>query len=524
MSASVALLCAVQALGFGTDLAVPEVRSELQFVRRVSLDLTGRIPSTDLVRSYLSDPAPSAVKRTQLIDRLLDSPEFNDKWTMWAGDWLRNNAIGIYVNPVPTRNQFHRWIRESIAARRSLREMASAVLTASEDSGAAQTGGFLAATEVNTGPKEDSWDNMFAKAATQFLGLGHYDCLLCHSGAGHLDSVSLWGSRIERIEAQHMAAFFTDTFSYPGSTEDDPTGLHIYHTPGYSMDTTFGNRPIRTGGGVLLPAYRDGSAPMAGEDWRGFLASKITEDPMFAVNLANRLWKQVFGTALAEPVDALDPARLDPANPPPSPWMFQASDPALLQQLAQQLRDTDYDLRAFVRRLVTSPQYLSDRPVRKLDAEEIHDAVQTATGVTAAYAIPGMADPVEWAMQLPDTAEPSTDEAAQKFLDAFYRGNRADAGRVATPSLPQAFALLNNPVVLARVRVATSTVLARIAAIDTGDEDCVRELFLAFLTREPSERELSEAAASIQTADDRAQAIEDLAWTLINHPDFVFAN
>jgi hypothetical protein len=263
---------------------------------------------------------------------------------------------------------------------------------------------------------------------------------------------------------------------------------------------------------------------MAGEDWRGFLASKITEDPMFAVNLANRLWKQVFGTALAEPVDALDPARLDPANPPPSPWMFQASDPALLQQLAQQLRDTDYDLRAFVRRLVTSPQYLSDRPVRKLDAEEIHDAVQTATGVTAAYAIPGMADPVEWAMQLPDTAEPSTDEAARKFLDAFYRGNRADAGRVATPSLPQAFALLNNPVVLARVRVATSTVLARIAAIDTGDEDCVRELFLAFLTREPSERELSEAAASIQTADDRAQAIEDLAWTLINHPDFVFAN
>lgn len=530
MLASVALLCLAQALGStaaaaAADLGPQDHRGELQYLRRVTLDLTGRIPTPDNVRAYLADPTPADTKRIQLIDRLIESPEFNDKWSMWAGDWLRNNALGIYVNPVATRNQFHQWIRESIASRRSLREMASAVLTAGEDSGAAQTGGFLAATEVNTGPKEDSWDNMFAKSAAQFLGLGHYDCLLCHSGAGHLDSVSLWGSRIERIEAQHMAAFFTDTFSYPGSTEEDPTGLHLYRTPGYWMDTTFGNRPIRSGGGALQPSYRDGTSPAADiETWRPFLASKITSDPMFAVNLANRLWKQVFGTALAEPVDALDPARLDPANPPPAPWTFQAADPALLQQLAQQLRDTDYDLRAFVRGLVTSAAYQDARASRKLDAEEIHDAVQTATGVTAAYTIPGMTDPVEWAMQLPDTAEPSTDEAAQKFLDAFYRGNRADAGRLPTPSLPQALALLNNPVVLARVRVATSPVLARIAAIDTGDEDCVRELFFAFLTREPSERELAEAVASIQSADDRSQAIEDLAWTLINHPDFVFAN
>lgn len=198
MLASVALLCLAQALGStaaaaAADLGPEDHRSELQYLRRVTLDLTGRIPTPGAVRAYLADPSPPDTKRIQLIDRLIESPEFNDKWSMWAGDWLRNNALGIYVNPVATRNKFHQWIRESIASRRSLREMASAVLTAGEDSGAAQTGGFLAATEVNTGPKEDSWDNMFAKAATQFLGLGHYDCLLCHSGAGHLDSVSLWG-------------------------------------------------------------------------------------------------------------------------------------------------------------------------------------------------------------------------------------------------------------------------------------------------------------------------------------------
>lgn len=517
--------------------------SDAQFLRRIFLDLTGRLPSPAQIRDFLASEAPD--KRAQWIDRLLDSPEYADKWTMWAGDWLQLNAEGIYVDPVSTRNQFHLWLRDAIRDNRSLRDVALDVLTGMEASSTAQTGGFLAATEVNTGPKEDSWDNMLAKSAAQFLGLGHYDCLLCHSGKGHLDPISLWGSRTSRLEAQRMAAFFTNTFSYPGIEENEATALQYYRTPGYSMDTYFGNRPNRVAapeGLILTAAYRDGSKPNGDMPaWRGFFASKLAGDPMFARNLANRLWKQMFGTGLVEPVDALDPDRLDPAHPPPAPWALQASHPELLEALAQFLQDSNYDLKAFVRLVANSGawqlssewpeengewraewyfQYARRAP-RRLAAEEVHDAIQTATGIEASYAIAGRSETVHWAMQLPDTAEPVLDPPSKGFLDAFYRGKRLPgADRGASSSLLQAFKLLNDPLALRRIDVASSPVLQRLLAIESPDET-VREAFLTFLSREPFPAEIREARAAI--AGDKIRGLEDLAWVLLNHTDFLFS-
>ena len=499
--------------------------SDIEFNRRIHLDLTGRIPSPRQIREFIANPSPD--KRDQLIDHLLQSTEFSDKWTMWMGDWLQNSTAGIYGGTTATRNQFYLWIRAGVREGRSLRAFATDVLLADQESATAQTGGFLASTEVNTGPKEDSWDNMFSKSATVFLGLSHYDCVLCHSGQGHLEPVSLWGSRTSRLEAQRMAAFFTHTFSYPG-IDDEAAGLQFYATNGYRMDTDSGNRPNRIpsdGGDVLKPAYRDGSQP--GGDptkWRAFFTTKIVDDPMFARNIANRLWKQLFGLALAEPFDALDPARLDPANPPPSPWTLQASHPALLEKLAQSLRDSDFDLRAMIRLLARSAAYQMASPShlpRRLDAEEVHDAVVTATGVANVYTIPNLPDPVRWAMQAPDASEPLDDHDTKDFLDAFYRGDRVGIPRSAASSLLQSLKLLSDPFVLSRLRVTASPVLQRIAAMDSPD-GMVDELFLAFLSRYPSESEKWESLDAIQKAGSHQRAVEDLAWALVNRTDFLF--
>ena len=101
------------------------------------------------------------------------------------------------------------------------------------------------------------------------------------------------------------------------------------------LNTDSGNRPPRTPLGAMAsidPAYRDTMSAPNGDDWRGAFAASLVQDPMFARNLANRLWKQMFGLPLADPVDGLDPARLDLTAPPPEPWGFQATHPELLEK------------------------------------------------------------------------------------------------------------------------------------------------------------------------------------------------
>ena len=87
--------------------------TDAEFVRRIYLDLTGRTPSSDDVRSFLADVSPQ--KRDKLIEKLLASPEFVEKWTMWLGDLLQNTSTnaGAAVNRgAEGRNNFYRYIRD----------------------------------------------------------------------------------------------------------------------------------------------------------------------------------------------------------------------------------------------------------------------------------------------------------------------------------------------------------------------------------------------------------------------------
>src|SRR5262249_9588286 len=111
-----------------------------------------------------------------------------------------------------------------------------------------------------------------------------------------------------------------------------------FATGTYDLNTTYGNRPTRAPMGAvrsMTPVYRDGRTPPDGKGtWRDAYAAFLTSDPMFARNFANRLWKQFFNLGLVDPVDTMDPARLDSSNPPPAPWVLQASNPQLLESLA----------------------------------------------------------------------------------------------------------------------------------------------------------------------------------------------
>lgn len=521
-----------------------------EFMRRVTLDLTGRIPSSADIRDFLVDT--STAKRDILIEQLLNSQEYVDKWTMWIGDLLGNVGSASNVQPGNGgRDSFYNYMRSAIGTGKSFRDVAYEMVSASGDTSDPDGGGpsnFIYHQQTPMGPVQDSYDTSLAKSANAFLGITYYDCLLCHNGRGHLDAISLWGSTVTRLDAQKMAAFFSRlNFNMPRTNSDKYSGQYDSWrvmdraTGSYDLNTNYGNRPNRLAVGTvktLTPMYRDGKELAAGAGYRDAFGKMMTADPMFARNFANRMFKLFFNLGLVDPVDNMDPARLDPKNPPPAPWELQAANPELLERLAQEAVRQDFQLKDFMRLLVQSSAYqLSSRydgnwgldsvPLfarhypRRLDAEEVHDAITRSTGVAASYNINGAgAPPILWAMQFPDT-----NVGGSNLLNSFLRGNRDTAQRSSASSILQRLTIMNDSFVTNRIKVAASPVL-QAASKNTDNKAVVEELFLTFVSRRPTTDEQAKAIAYLTattTTATRNNALEDLAWALVNKIDFLYS-
>ncbi len=536
-------------------VASAAICTDEEFIRRVTLDLTGRIPSASDIRTFTSNTEEG--KREALIDRLLNSPEFNDKWTVWLGDLLQNAQTAQNRSQNQEgRNRLFEYIREAIAANKTWRDIAWEMVTATGNNYDRPTAGanFLLRGFAPMGPAQDTYDLTMVRATTTFLGISHYDCLLCHNGRFHLDQVSAWGAKATRLEAQRMASHFARTTiqGYPGN---DPTNFYtnstniVERTTGfYTLNTNFGNRPNRVAqmiDGVsttnLSPVYRDGKA--AAGNWREAFAQGLIRDPMFARNYANRLWKAMFNLALAEPVDGLDPARLDPEVAPPAGWTHQASHPLLLEKLANYVRDNDYNLRETLRFLASSTAYqLSSRyegdwnitqaPLfarhipRRLEAEEVHDAITKSTALMPSYAIGGYTERVSWAMQLPEPVEPRSDGTANAFMNSFSRGNRDTLPRSQSGSILMWLNIMNSSLVNNRVRASGNNASPYLVALAANKDNAavIDDMFLTFISRAPTEYERGVAMKFLTRATpNRNASVEDLAWALINKTEFLFS-
>lgn len=541
--------------------------TDAEFVRRIYLDLTGRVPSPTDVRRFLSDPDPSTA-RSRLIGELLYSEAFLDKWTWWMDEWVSNRAnspSGAYRNiNAQGRNALHKYFWNGLAAGRPLRDMAVELLSATGQNYEENTGAtnFMVMAFTNNGPAEDTYDTMMVRSANVFWGISNYDCLMCHGGRFHLESINLWASKVTRLQAQSMSAFFARTnqnaYAFPPGTPVEVQRANFYAgsfdvqnvtNRSYSMRTSYGNRPNRTPIGSatsLTPefTFSHGAKPAASADWRAEFAKYAVAEPMFARNVANRLWKQVFNLGLVDPVDSMDPARLDPSKPPTEgTWTLQATHPKLLEDLAAFLAQNDFNLRAYLRLLTESNAYQlsSEYPggewganlvplfarhyVRRLEAEEIHDALAKTTGIIPNYAVQHWGAPMNWAMQLPDTAEPTSNGTAANFMNIFNRGNRETQPRLANSTTIQQLVLMNDAYVVDKIKVANSPVMKELVKI-TNNDALVDELYLNYLSRMPGDAEKAKALAHLAkapNANQRNAYIEDIAWALVNKIDFLFS-
>ena len=544
--------------------------TDWEFIRRITLDLTGRIPSSATVLNFVASTDPQ--KRSKTIDQLLASPQWVDKWTMYYGDLFKNTvqqpstALNRFAQG---RNAFYQYIHDSIANEKPYNQMASELIsTADTNSYNTGTLNWILNGWVSNGPVQDTTDAMTAAVADTFLGITHVNCLLCHNGRGHLDGISLWGANTTRYQAWQLASYLSHTQLARTTVPATPVNNNVYYwsvqdntkgyTNDYTLNTTSGNRPSRlppTGCksgqpcNYVPPQYIfNGDSPKPGEVYRQGLSRDVTADFQFARAAVNYLWAYFFGQGLVDPPDTFDPARLDPSNPPPAPWTMQASNPALLNALAAHFVQNGYNIKATMREIVNSNTYqLSSRYpgtwnaawqpyfarkyVRRLWGEEIHDAVVDSSGTYPTYQMTGFTDQgypaFQYAMQIPDVVgalkqDPQSGNTGT-LLDAFLRGNRDDQPRKQDGSILQALNLMNNGFIESRLQVTGATQSNLIVQhLSQSNTDLVNTLFLAILSRYPTTDESTKAIAQLSGASNRNQAVQDLVWSLYNKVDFVF--
>ena len=512
------------------------------FLRRVHLDLTGRIPTPDQISTFVSDNATN--KRDREIDRLLDSDAWVDKWAYWYGDLFRNcaNRIGN-----PATENFDKWIRQSLREDKPYNQMVTELLTATASGSVwmpdAAPSGYLARLHIPgdtmySDRHEDISDEIVVQSSKLFLGI-NFQCISCHGGAGFLEKVDLGLSTKKREDLWAMAAFFGKTrvrivpfqdrftISEDGKGYDCKSASSVrLHRDGESVQPTF----------MLSGETADQDRPL-----RSQFAKLLTSHPQFAKATANLFWKEFFGMGIVEPVDGFDLARQDPANPPPSPWAIQPTNPQLLEDLGNHFADNGFSLRSLMRAMTQSSAYqlsshydgewqASYTPyfarhfVRSLSSEELHDAIVEATGVYADYPRKHMLyGTTQQAIRYwTQAASPENigDGDAKQLLRTFGQSNREWANPVKHGSILQAMMMMNSKFITSRVTVSRESFAKTMFDSTLTDEQILEVMYLRSLSRKPTDQERSIAQSWI--AEDRKVGIEDLQWSLLNKLDFLF--
>ncbi len=470
--------------------------SDSAFLRRVCLDLTGTLPPPERVREFLSDRDPR--KRESLIERLLNSPEFVDYWTFRFADFFRV----VYRNAYSYKS----WIRESLARNKPYDQMARERVASQGNGGPTRHFIKSVSGEVMR-PHEKMGEDVRV-----FLGI-RLDCAQCHDHPYETwTQDQFWGitafyGHLTRIRTPSV---FMDDIS---GNEEQPEGPKVIH-------------PRRRQ--EVVPSFLDGSpASATGVNPRELLADWMTapENPYFSRAIVNRVWANFFGKGLVEPVDDFRPG-----NPP--------SHPELLEALAEDFRRSGFDLKHLMRTIARSGTYQlsgdfnptnredeinhSRALPRRLDAEILLDAISQVTGIEEAFAVHnyvrGGTEPKGTrAIELVPEVTPS------QFLEVYGRPVSRDSmpWRDYRSTLRQALHLLVGSTYTTKIGAEGGRV-DRLLSAGASDQEIVRELYLAALSRYPTAEEEARLQALIEGAPSRRKGVENLAWGLLASRQFTY--
>jgi hypothetical protein len=477
------------------NLAPSKPANDSTFLRRAFLDVIGRIPTPQEARAFLNDSSPD--RRSKLIDALLSRPEYADFWANKWADLLRPNPYHAGIKAVYNLDSY---LRESFRQNKPYDQFARELLTAQ---GSTFRDGATVLFRDRREPAE-----LTTMISQLFLGI-RLDCARCHHhpfevyGQDEFYSFAAYFSRIGRKGTGISAPI-------SGSEEmifTAKSGSVAHPLSGKQMSA----KPL-FGKARELDEETDPRNVLA--DW---IASP--DNPYFARVIVNRVWADLMGRGLVEPIDDLRAT-----NPP--------TNPALLDALADDFRKNKYDLKKLLRTILTSKVYsLSSLPNdrnagdlrnysryyrQRLRAEVLLDAVSDISGTPETFsAMPTGSR----AMQL------WTHRSQSLFLDSFGRpdpNQDPPCERTSDSSMVQVLHLMNAPGIHRKV-TADNSRTAQLAESSKTPAEIVEELYLWVYARMPSAAE-KEVGVKLFAGKgiSRRQAAEDLLWALLNTPEFTF--
>ena len=474
-------------------LQVPPSASsnDSQFLRRVSLDVTGLLPTVSSTRDFLADSRPD--KRNRLIERLLVSDEHALFWASKWADMFRVTRGKLGARGV---DKFHRYLVASIRDNQPYDRFVTDLLTAQGDTFSQPAANyFRAATDT---------DDAAETTARHFLGI-RIGCAKCHNHPYE---------RWTQANYYGIAAFFNRI----QRTKPDKSGnLVVWVKRSGELDDPNTGRPAVP----WLPMTGPATITDNEADRRVALAKWLVQhdNPLFARVEVNRLWAWTWGRGIIEPVDDFRAS-----NPP--------ANPELLDWLEAEFHRSGFDRRHIVRLILLSRTYQRDSlatkenridtesfshaMVRRMTAEQILDAICQVTGIPESYKnVP----PGTRATQLP------TPEGSPAFLRVFGKPKRetsCDCERQTGSNLTQFLLLANGSLVNDKVTHAKNRFRIQIEKGWT-DEQIVEDVYLAAYSRRPTEEEKKTAREYInKLAKNRQEAHEDVQWAILNSKEFLF--
>ncbi len=445
-----------------------------EFLRRVCLDITGSLPSIEDARQFLADP--SGDKRTELVNQLLERPDYGKFWTLKWGDLLRLTKGQVGEDGV---HKYHRWIERAVSSNMPYNEFAHQLLTAS--------GSTLENPAANFYRTAKDMNDCVETVSQIFLG-ARLQCAKCHNHPFE---------RWTQDNYYGMGAFFNRVQRKKTRRSDE-----IFVWSADSGDVT---QP-RTGQ-TMKPWV-----PVAGTvselndiDRRTSFADWLTsaENPFFAKIEVNRIWSHLLGRGIVDPVDDFRES-----NPP--------SNAPLLDALAKDFIDHGFDRMHMIRTIVNSRTYqMSHRPndfnrddtkyfshywPRLLTAEQMLDAICHVTGIEETFeALPA---------GIKATHLPAPDLVNHEFLKVFGQPERqtvCQCERASESNLGMAIQFLNGPLIHSKVRDGNNRFRLLVNS-GQSDEQIVSTLNFAALSRPPTDDEID---AEIQHMAAKQEQLEN---------------
>ena len=469
-----------------------ELCTDEQFLRRATIDITGTLPDEEQFSTFIADSSPD--KRQALVDKLLARKEFTEVWVMKFAELLQirtnpNNQVSYKATLL-----YYNWLQERIANNVPFNKIVQELLSS--------TGGTFTNPSTNYYQIERDTLKLSENVAQVFMGM-RLQCAQCHNHPF---------DRWTMDDYYSFAAFFSQIGR---KRAQDPREVIVYNRSNGDM-----KHPV--GGKVMEPVFLGAEKPeiKSGQDRREILAEWMasSKNPFFSRNLANIVWAHFFGIGIINPVDDV---RI--SNP--------ASNPQLLDALAQRFTDYNYDFKRLIRDICTSRTYqLSTRvnesnqgdannfshgSIRRLRAEVMLDAISQATDTKNKFrGLPLGAR----AVQIADG------NVSSYFLRTFGRAERKTVCSCEIkmePNLGQALHLINGDATGSRI--TSGKVVATMLVNGKSPEHIIENLYIRTFSRIPTETELSQLLSKIDKDPKKIQQdLEDVFWALLNAKEFIF--